>query len=370
MQVPFINFKRLNDKYLSSFQEVLKQMQKDAWYILGSNVENFENQYAKFSNVKHCVGVANGLDALILSLKVLGIKKNDEIIVPSNTYIATWLAITHLGAVIVPVEPKESTGNINPDKIEEAITKNTKVVMVVNLYGQSAELHKINLICKKNNLYLIEDNAQSQGSSCRGQKTGSFGIVNATSFYPGKNIGALGDAGAITTNDINIANKLRTLRNYGSNIKYYNDEIGYNSRLDELQAGFLSIKLKDLDQSNENRQQSANYYNTQLQVINEIAIPELALDCSSVYHIYQIRIEKRDELKNFLSEKGVSTMIHYPIPPHLQNAYKSLGYKKGDFPIAEKLAETTLSLPMDPNILNDEIDFVCDTIKKFYSKSR
>jgi len=365
-KVPFINFHKLNNIYEDRFQSVLSGMIARSWYILGQNVADFEKEYAAFNQTKFCVGLANGLDALILSLKALGIGKGDEVIVPSNTYIASWLAITHVGATVVPVEPRENTCNINPDLIAAKINGQTKAVMPVNLYGQACELTAIKKICDDNNLFLVEDNAQAQGATCDGSIAGSFGIINGTSFYPGKNIGALGDAGAITTDDADLAKKIQTLRNYGSQLKYYNETIGYNSRLDELQAGFLSIKLKDLSSANQHRQEAASWYKERLQDIAEITVPDLAEGCTSVNHIYQIRTERRAELQAYLTTKKIGTMIHYPVPPHLQQAYLHLGYKKGDFPIAEKIAETTLSLPIDPFIQPEEVSYVCDAIESFF----
>jgi dTDP-4-amino-4,6-dideoxygalactose transaminase len=367
-KIPFINYYLLNKQYENEFCDVLSKLIDTAWLILGKNVTEFEKNYAEFNQTKYCIGVANGLDALILSLKALGIQKGDEVIVPSNTYIASWLAVTHVGAVIVPVEPRKDTCNINPEEIVGKITSRTKAVMAVNLYGQSAELDTIKKICDEKAIYLIEDNAQAQGAKCNGRITGSFGVVNSTSFYPGKNIGALGDAGAITTNDDSIVKKVKTLRNYGSEIKYYNETIGYNSRLDELQAGFLKIKLTNLEKSNEKRTKISKLYDKLLNGVGDLILPQLASGCTSVYHIYQVRTNQRDSLQKFLSENGVATMIHYPIPPHLQKAYSHLGFKKGDFPIAENIAETTLSLPLDPFISDDDIAYVCECICAFFDK--
>jgi dTDP-4-amino-4,6-dideoxygalactose transaminase len=365
-KVPFLDFYKLNKPFENEFKKELIELIERSWYILGEKVENFEKEYAMFSSTSYCVGVANGLDALILSLKALDIKEGDEVIVPSNTYIASWLAVTHVGAKVVAVEPLLSTGNLDPEKIENKITNRTKAVMAVNLYGQSAELHKINDICIRNSLYLIEDNAQSQGASCLDKPTGSFGIINATSFYPGKNLGALGDAGAITTDDKLLAEKVKTFRNYGSKIKYENKVVGLNSRLDEIQAAFLSIKLKKLVDHNELRIRNAKIYDDFLKGIGDIEIPKIADNCTSVYHIYQIRSRERDKIQKELSKAGIGTMIHYPTPPHLQEAYFNLGFKPGDFPIAELIAKTTLSLPMDPNLEESEIAYICDTIKKVF----
>jgi dTDP-4-amino-4,6-dideoxygalactose transaminase len=365
--IQFLDFYKLNKPFEEDFKRVLLEVIENKWYILGEKVKLFEQEYANFSNSRYCIGVANGLDALVLSLKSLDIKEGDEVIVPSNTYIASWLAVTLVGAKVVPVEPDFETYNIDYSKIEEKINKRTKAIMAVSLYGQAAELVKILKICNKHNIHLVEDNAQAHGATCEKQITGSFGIVNATSFYPGKNLGALGDAGAITTNDETIYNKIKLLRNYGSQIKYENEIIGHNSRLDELQAAFLSIKLKRLNEQNRHRIRSAQLYNDHLNGIGDIILPKDAKDCTSVFHIYQIRSKYRTLLQNELMKNNISTMIHYPKPPHLQKAYSYLDYKIGDFPIAEEIANTTLSLPMDPHISNDEIFKISSVIKNFFN---
>lgn len=366
-QIPFVDFYKLNKPFEEEFKIALSNLVEKKWYILGSQVSEFEAAYATFSESKYCVGVANGLDALVLSLKALDIKEGDEVIVPSNTYIASWLAVTLVGAKVVPVEPNSETCNIDYNKIEEKINKKTKAVMAVNLYGQAAELNKILEICNKHKIFLVEDNAQAHGAICENKITGSFGIVNATSFYPGKNLGALGDAGAITTNDEKIYKKIKLLRNYGSEVKYENEIIGHNSRLDELQAAFLSIKLRKLTDQNNHRIKCAQLYNDLLNEVGDIILPKLAKSCSSVFHIYQIRSKYRTLLQNELAINNISTMIHYPKPPHLQKAYSFLDYKIGDFPIAEEIANTTLSLPMDPHISDDEILKICTVIKNVFN---
>lgn len=366
MKVPYLDLKRINLKYESHFNEAIKNVMESGWYILGSQVNQFEQEYASFSNVEHCVGVANGLDALIVSLKALNIGIGDEVIVPSNTYIASWLAVSYVGATPIPVEPRMSTYNINPELIEEKITSRTKAIMPVNLYGQAAELDEIVTIAKKNNLFVIEDNAQSQGAFYKGKITGSWGDINATSFYPGKNLGAIGDAGAITTNNEALDKVCRTFRNYGSQKKYFNEIKGVNSRLDELQAALMLPKLRDLSFCSHRRQEIANIYLKELAGIEGLALPQLAEGADSVYHIFLVRTRRRDELAAYLNENGVGTVIHYPIPPHLQEAYSELGYKKGDFPIAEEIAETCLSLPLYQELTEDEINYVINTIKKFF----
>jgi len=315
------------------------------------------------------VGVSNGLDALHLSLKALGIGKGDEVIVPSNTYIATVLAVSYVGAkpcfcrnLILKLTILIFT------KIEEAVTPNTKAIMPVHLYGQACEMQPIMDIAKKYNLFVIEDNAQSQGATYKEKITGSWGDINGTSFYPGKNLGAIGDAGAVTTNDENLAEKVKILRNYGSQKKYYNEFIGHNMRLDELQASFLSVKLKYLKEWTLKRQEIGAWYDEALKEIEGLILPKIAEGATHVYHLYVIRTKKRDELQSYLNEKGIGTLIHYPIPPHLQEAYESLGLKKGDFPIAEELAETCLSLPVWPGMGVEHVELISENIKAFFNE--
>jgi dTDP-4-amino-4,6-dideoxygalactose transaminase len=367
--IPFLNLKTYNAVYEAELFQAFQEVMDSGWYIMGNKLKEFEQAYAVFNQTKHAIGVGNGLDALALSLKALGIKKGDEVIVPSNTYIASWLAVSYEQATPIPVEPRLGTYNINPDLIEEKITARTKAIMPVNLYGQAAELDKIEKIAKKYNLFVIEDNAQAQGALCNGRLAGSFGDINGTSFYPGKNLGALGDAGAITTNSDELAKKVLSLRNYGSSKKYVNDEKGYNSRLDEMQAAFLSVKLKYLNHDNAQRNKIATNYAEILRGYDEIILPKIAENCTSVFHVYMIRCQKRDALQEHLAKNGIGTLIHYPIPPHLQKAYQELKYKKGDFPLAENIAETCISLPISPVLKTEEVEIVCDSIKKFYKSS-
>ena len=299
---------------------------------------------------------------------MLGIGKGDEVIVPSNTYIATVLAVSYVGAKPVFVEPNIETYNIDFSKIEEAVTPNTKAIMPVHLYGQACEMQPIMDIAKKYNLFVIEDNAQSQGATYKEKITGSWGDINGTSFYPGKNLGAIGDAGAVTTNDENLAEKVKILRNYGSQKKYYNEFIGHNMRLDELQASFLSVKLKYLKEWTLKRQEIGAWYDEALKEIEGLILPKIAEGATHVYHLYVIRTKKRDELQSYLNEKGIGTLIHYPIPPHLQEAYESLGLKKGDFPIAEELAETCLSLPVWPGMGVEHVELISENIKAFFNE--
>jgi len=337
----------------------------DSWYILGKRVENFEKHYAAFNQVKHCIGISNGLDALHIALRSLNIGDGDEVIIPSNTYIASALAVSYVGATPILVEPDVKTYTIDPTKIESAVSNKTKAIMPVHLYGQACKMDVIMALAEKHNLFVIEDNAQAHGASYNNKLTGSWGQINGTSFYPAKNLGALGDAGAVTTNDPALAEKALLLRNYGSQKKYYNEVIGYNMRLDECQAAFLSVKLKYLTEWTKQRQQVAAWYNETLAEIPGITLPHVGDNATHVYHLYIIRTKLRDELQKHLSKNGIGTLIHYPIPLHLQEAYKHLGYKKGDFPIAEEIAETCLSLPMWPGMKKRDVDEVSCTIKNF-----
>lgn len=366
MKIPFLSFTATNDKIREEAIQAFQEVFDSKWYILGHHVDDFEKQYAVFNNVKWCIGVSNGLDGLHLALRSVGIGRGDEVIVPSNTFIATVLAVSYTGATPVFVEPDIQTYNVDPAEIEKKITGKTKAIMPVHLYGQACNMDRIMQIAAKHKLYIIEDNAQSQGASYKNKKTGSFGHINATSFYPGKNLGALGDAGAVTTNDPVLAGRVKMLRNYGSEIKYYHEAVGYNMRLDELQAAFLSIKLKHLEEWTRERQQIASWYNETLKEVGDIILPMVAADCTHVYHLYVIRTHKRNELQQYLQKHNIGTLIHYPVPPHLQKAYKGMGYKAGDFPVAEEIADSCLSLPLFPGLKKHEVSFVSDQIKKFF----
>lgn len=358
----------MNDDIKKEILESFENFFDSAWYILGNAVESFEKDYSAFNEVKHTVGVSNGLDALHLALRACDIGPGDEVLVPSNTYIATVLAISYVGAKPVLVEPNIETYNIDPQKIEACITNKTKAIMPVHLYGQACDMTSIMSIAEKYNLKVIEDNAQAHGASFNDKLTGSWGHANGTSFYPGKNLGALGDAGGVTTNDDVLNNKLRVLRNYGSEKKYYNETIGYNMRLDECQAGFLSVKLKYLNQWTKERQQIADWYNEALNDVDGLILPEIAQGATHVYHLYVVRVKQRDQLQKYLASNGVHTLIHYPIPPHLQQAYQHLNFKKGDFPIAEEIANTCLSLPLWPGMIKDDVEQVAGVIKEFFIK--
>jgi dTDP-4-amino-4,6-dideoxygalactose transaminase len=348
-EIPFLNLKdtyqELQDELDAAYERVLLS----GWYILGSEVEAFEQEFAAYCGVNHCIGVGNGLEALFLILHAYGIGENDEVIVPANTYIASWLAVSHNGATPVPVEPDEHTYNINPSLLERAITPKTKAIMAVHLYGQTADMDPINELAAKYHLKVIEDAAQAHGALYKGRKAGSLGHAAGFSFYPGKNLGAFGDGGAILTNDTHLADLVRKLRNYGSGTKYYNDIIGFNSRLDELQAAFLRVKLSRLDEWNERRRKIAALYQEgvrQTSLIQPI-IPEWAVP---VWHLYVVRSKERDLLQQRLLEAGIHTMIHYPIPSHLQKAYSPMQLTQGAFPLTETIQSEVLSLPIGPHL--------------------
>jgi dTDP-4-amino-4,6-dideoxygalactose transaminase len=347
--IPFLSLEAAYKELQSEIESAVLASMQTGWYILGPEVDAFENEFATYCEASHCVGVANGLDALHLALRAMDVGPGDEVIVPSNTYIATWLAVSQCGATPVPVEPVDATYNIDPSLIEAAITPRTKVILPVHLYGQPADLDPILAIAKKYNLKVLEDGAQAHGARYKGKRIGGHGEAVAWSFYPGKNLGALGDGGAVTTNDPEIADRLRVLRNYGSRVKYVNEVQGYNSRLDPIQAAILCVKLKHLDEWNARRATIAGRYNTALADIG-LSLPAVPEWASPAWHLYVIRTKKREALQRHLTEAGIGSLIHYPIPPHLQQAYAGLGYKPGNFPIAEAMAEKVLSLPMGPHL--------------------
>ena len=361
MNVPLLNMKAPHEELADEMQAAFTRVLKSGWYILGQEVSAFEAEFAGFCESRHCVGVANGLDALHLLLRAYGVGPGDEVIVPSNTYIATWLAVDYAGATPVPVEPDDRTYNIDSAKIEAAVSAKTKAIIVVHLYGQTAEMDSINAIAKKHGLKVIEDAAQAHGAKYKGRPAGSLGDAAGFSFYPGKNLGALGDAGAITTDDAEIAEKVRILANYGSQIKYKNSVKGFNSRLDELHAAFLREKLKVVEAWNARRATVAKRYIHALEK-RALQLPYVPDTCQPVWHQFVIQTLHRDALQKKLADSQISTLIHYPIPPHLQEAYITSGWCRGDFPLAERMADRVLSLPMGPHIAPNEIDFVCQKL--------
>jgi len=363
--ISFLDLKKINLRHREAFHNALDRILDSGWYLLGDETSKFESEFASYCGVTNCVGVGNGLDALHLTLRAWGIGPGDEVIVPSNTYIATWLAVTYSGARPVPVEPDINTYNIDPQLIERSITKKTKAIIAVHLYGQPADMAQINNIAKKYGLKVLEDAAQAHGAIYQGEKAGSLGDAAAFSFYPGKNLGALGDAGAVTTNDPELANKIRILRNYGSRVKYHNETQGFNSRIDEIQSAFLREKLKFLDQDNLCRKNISNYYMDHLKDLPHVQLPKISDGFDSSWHLFVIRVSIREELMSYLSKNGVSTMIHYPVPPNLQMAYEDLKFPKNSFPISEKMHSETLSLPVDPTLELENCSVVVDLIRKF-----
>ena len=364
MEVPFVSFKPMEQELDQELRAAFDRVYKCSWYIEGEEDKAFEQGFAEYCAAKYCVGVGNGLDALMLALKALGIGQDDEVIVPSNTYIATALAVTYVGAKPVFVEPDIRTFNIDPNLIEDAVTSRTKAIMPVHLYGQACDMDQIMKVARTHHLFVVEDCAQAHGAIYKGQKVGTFGDAAGFSFYPGKNLGALGDAGAVITNYAEIAAKVRALGNYGSDYKYHHIYKGNNSRLDELQAAFLTAKLPHLDSMNAERRRIADRYLNEIK--NEKVILPIVLDsCVPVWHIFGVRCRDRNALEQYLNDKGVKTNKHYPIPMHLQDCYSDLGFRKGAFPIAEEISATELSLPMFYGMTDDQVSYVIDAVNEF-----
>jgi dTDP-4-amino-4,6-dideoxygalactose transaminase len=363
MTVPFLDLGAAYRELQTDLESAILASLRTGWYIGGRDVEAFESDFATFTETQHCVGVANGLDALHLALLALGVGAGDEVIVPSNTYLATWLAVSQSGAIPVPVEPAESTYNIDPSRVEGAITPRTKAILPVHLYGQPADLDPILILAHKHGLYVLEDAAQAHGARYKGRRIGGHGDVVAWSFYPGKNLGALGDAGAVTTNDEKIADRIRVLRNYGSRVKYVNEVRGFNSRLDPVQASALRVKLKYLDEWNARRVAVAKRYAEGLAGAGLVLpyVPEFA---EPVWHLFVVQHSKRDAIQRMLQDAGIGTLIHYPIPPHLQDAYMDLGLTKSQFPIAESMANRVLSLPIGPQLNDANVESVIGVLKQ------
>jgi dTDP-4-amino-4,6-dideoxygalactose transaminase len=359
--IPFLDLKGIFQRQSTELAEAFARVLDSGWYILGGEVQAFETEYAAWCGAGHAVGVANGLEALSLSLRALGVGSGDDVLVPSNTYIATWLAVTHVGANPVPVEPCENSCNMDPTRLAAAMTPRTRAIMPVHLYGQPADMDPILAFASEHGLAVVEDGAQAHGAVYRGRRLGAHGHLVAWSFYPGKNLGALGDGGAITTDDPALAARLRTLRNYGSARKYHNDVIGWNSRLDELQAALLRVRLPMLDADNARRQAIAARYQAAL-IHPRLTLPGVLPDVEPVWHLYVVRHPERDRLQARLAEMGIGTMIHYPVPPHLQPAYADLGIAAGSLPLAERIHAEVLSLPMGPTLRDEEVDRVIDAV--------
>ena len=363
--IPFLDLGRLHQPIREQLDAAYHRVMDSAWFIMGPELEAFEAEFSQYCEVKHCVGVGNGLEALHLLLRAYGIGPGDEVIVPSNTFIATWLAVTQCGATPVPVEPNMDSHNIDSALIANAITSRTRAIIPVHLYGQPADMDPINALAAKHGLIVIEDAAQAQGARYKGRRVGSLGHAAATSFYPGKNLGALGDGGAVLTKDAAIADKVKQLRNYGSKVKYQHDLAGYNSRLDEVQAAFLRVKLVVLDQWNARRVEIADQY-SKLMAGADIGWPRVPEYAEPVWHLYVIRTKQRNALKAYLEQQGVSTVIHYPIPPHRQACYQ--GFEGYSLPISEILAEEVLSLPISPAMSSEEVELVGHKALAFLAK--
>jgi dTDP-3-amino-3,4,6-trideoxy-alpha-D-glucose transaminase len=365
--IPFLDMKAVYADLKPELDAAYARVMESGWYVLGKEVEAFEAEYAAFCGSAHCVGLANGLEALELTLRAWDLGAGDEVIVPSNTYIATWLAVTAVGAKVVPVEPTVGGVNIDPDLIAAAITSRTRAIMPVHLYGEPADMDAIMALAHKHGLKVVEDVAQAQGAKVRGRRSGALGDAGAHSFFPTKNFGAFGDGGAVTTDDARLAERLRVLRNYGSRVKYVNLERGFNSRLDEMQAAFLRAKLPRLDAWNDHRRRLAARYDDKLAGIPGLALPRVPQWAEPVWHLYVVRVldgvGRRAELVAALDKAGIGSLIHYPIPPHLQQAYADLGWPKGSFPLAEKLADTVLSLPMGAHMPEAAVDEVAVVIR-------
>jgi len=367
MKIPFLELAPTYTELKAEIDEAIGRTLSKGWYILGSEVEAFEREFAEYIGVKHCIGVGNGLDALVLALMAYDIGPGDEVIVPSNTYIATALAVHHVGARVVFVEPDVATHNLDPQRLEAAITERTKAVLPVHLYGLAANMDPINAIARCCGIKVIEDAAQAHGSRYKGKMAGALGDAAGFSFYPGKNLGAFGDGGAVTTNDDAVADKIRALRNYGSKVKYYNEYKGLNSRLDELQAAVLRVKLRSLDSWNARRSAIAAYYTASLEGLPGVSLPSEPVGLASCWHLYVVATPFRESLQAHLTNRGINTMIHYPLPPYRQNAYSDMNIAIGSLPVADRLAAQVISLPMGPHLTHEQAAAVVEGIRQFVS---
>lgn len=362
MNIPFLDLSFTYTTLQADIDAAVARVLSSGYYIMGPEVDDFEAAFAQYCQADHCAGVANGLDALILSLRALGVGAGDEVIVPSNTFIATWLAVSQVGATIVPVEPDAATYNIDPNRIKSAITSKTRAIIAVHLYGQPANLGPLKDLCRTHSLALIEDAAQAHGARYAEQRIGSHGDLVCWSFYPGKNLGAFGDGGAVTSNNPDLMQKIRVLRNYGSSKKYHNDVEGVNSRLDPLQAAILKVKLQHLDIWTEQRQKIAALYKSEL-ADTGLVLPHVPQHTVPAWHLFVVQTEQRDALQNALTDRGIGTLIHYPVAPHMQVAYDHLGFGKTDFPLAQSMADRVLSLPIGPHLTMDQAQTVCAAVK-------
>ncbi len=363
MKIKFNDLLKQFEMYKTEYEKKIITVLNSGWYILGNEVQQFEKEFADYVSSDYCVGLASGLDALVLAFRALGISSGDEVIVQANTYIASVMGVSMNGATPVFVEPDEYY-NIDYDKIEEKINDKTKSILVVHLYGQATNMDKIVELCDKYNLYLVEDCAQSHGAKFNGKMTGTFGDIGCFSFYPSKNLGAFGDAGAITTNNKEIAENIKVLRNYGSEKRYHNKVVGFNSRLDEIQAGLLRVKLQHLDDLLAERIYIANRYCNEINNA-KIKLPLINDNCTAVWHLFVLGVEDRDNFIGYLNKNGIDNLVHYPIPPHLSEAYKYLGYEKGSFPLTENYAKRVISIPIFNGMKDEEIDYVVNIINKY-----
>lgn len=365
MNIPFLDIRATYTELQNELDAAYQRVMQSGWYILGEEVEAFEREFAAYLGARHCIGVGNGLEALHLILRALGIGAGDEVIVPANTYIATWLAVSYAGARPVPVEPDPHTFNMDPGCIAAAITPRTRAILPVHLYGQPADMEPLRELGVRYGLKIIEDAAQAQGAGYKGKKVGILGDAAGFSFYPGKNLGAYGDAGAVVTNDEAIAGQVLLLRNYGSKVKYYNEVKGFNSRLDPLQAAFLRVKLPYLDPWNLRRQAVIKKYQEELKFVEGLILPYAPAGFEAVWHQFVIRHPRRDALQAHLTRNGIGTLIHYPVPPHLSDAYREQGWKAGDFPITEELARTVLSIPIGPHLDDAAQEYIISVLQNF-----
>ncbi len=362
--VPFLDLSAATEEMRPALDIAIGKVLSSAWFVLGPEVDAFEEEFATSVEAAECVGVGNGLDAIELALRALGVRPGDEVIVPANTYVATWLAVTRVGAIVVPVEPDSNSFNIDPTKVEDAISPRTRAIVAVHLYGQPAEMGPLRDIATRRGIWLIEDAAQAHGASYRGRPIGSLSDATAWSFYPSKNLGALGDGGAVTTDDGVVAERVRLLRNYGSRVKYVNEIIGSNSRLDEIQAAVLRVKLPLLLEWNDRRRRVAMRYVTEMADL-PVGLPAVVAGGDHVWHLFVIRSSEREALREHLTSRGVQTLLHYPVPPHLQDAYGHLGLKVGAFPITEAIHRECISLPMGPHVSEVQVDMVIDAMRSF-----
>jgi dTDP-3-amino-3,4,6-trideoxy-alpha-D-glucose transaminase len=365
--IPFFDIHPGHDELADELSEAFQRVMKSGNLIMGPEVAAFETEFAAYCGAKHCIGMGNGLDALALTLRAKGIQAGDEVLVPSQTFVATWLAVSMVGATPVPVEIEPSTYAIDPHRIEEKLSRKTKAIIPVHLYGLPAAMDEVNAIARPRGIFVLEDAAQAHGSTIHGKKSGSLGDAAAFSFYPTKNLGCMGDGGAVVTSDDSLAERLRMLRNYGSTKKYVHEIAGVNSRLDELQAALLRVKLRRLDESNARRRSLARRYSEALEGVGDIRVPLVPEGSTHVFHLYVISTARRAELASYLADRGVHTLVHYPIAPHMQGAYASLGYSSSDLPLGTAAAAETLSLPLWPQMSPEQVDAVAGHIRAFFS---